>query len=94
MVEGKAPISQRPYGEWQRVIDETVANAWVVRYELATRGREAADKCAAYSVQKGFLWTPALAELLAEYEKSRDEYPKFSAFVPRLVEFFREQAGL
>jgi len=90
----KDRLDLEAYGEWERVIDETVANAWVVRYELATRGKEAADKRAAYFVQKGFLWTPALAELLAEYENNRDDYAKFSSFVPRLMEFFREQAGL
>jgi|GEM_PF-5095450 len=82
------------YGEWWCVIDETVVNAWQVRYELATRGREAAEGCAAQAVRKGLLWTPALAELLAEYEADRTRYPQFDSFTPKLVEFFREQAGL
>jgi len=90
----KDRLDMAAYGDWKRVIDETLARAFEVRYLLATRGRHAADDRTRRAVNEGFLWTAELAELLADYEADRVRYPAFAAFVPRLTEFFREQAGL
>ena len=41
-------------------------------------------------VSLGFVWMPQLADLLAQYEKQRDKYPNFNAFIPKVVEFFND----
>ena len=43
-------------------------------------------------MQRGFAWTPELAALLAEYETQREQYPNFTAFMPRIVTFFNQTA--
>jgi hypothetical protein len=37
---------------------------------------------------KGFAWTKDLVELLGEYETSRNIYPTFKSFYPRIYSFF------
>ena len=36
----------------------------------------------------GFVWMEELADLLAEYEAQRDQFPSFDSFFPRIVTFF------
>lgn len=38
--------------------------------------------------KKGFLWTKDLVSLLGEYESSRNTYPTFKSFYPRIISFF------
>ncbi len=81
------------YGAWERVIDESVANACMVRYALATQGEEAGDRAIREAIGKGFLWIRELSDLLGQYERNRSEYPDFEAFVPEIVTFFWEEAA-
>jgi hypothetical protein len=41
-------------------------------------------------VRAGFVGVMELAHLLEEYEFDRATYPDLDAYVPRLVEFFRD----
>ena len=55
---------------------------------------QAADPAAAREKQvrrkidNGSVWTEELAELLAQYERQRDQYPTFESFFPRFIDFF------
>ena len=78
------------YGEWWCTIAESLANAWMIRYLLATHDKEVAEYNMKDTIRKGFIWVPELVELLAEYETNRNRYPNFSSFIPKLVAFYTE----
>ena len=43
-------------------------------------------------LKAGFLWMRELVTLLGEYEADRTRYATFDLFMPRVVEFFTQQA--
>jgi len=64
-----------------------------ILWRLAGVRREYAQNRIAHAAREGFPWIAGLAELLADYEANRARYPNFESFTPRLVEWFRQQAG-
>lgn len=76
------------YGNWQTMMREALVRGCVVRYMAATGGANARDAAIRSEVQRGFLWTGDLAELLAEYEEDREHYRDLAAFMPRVVAMF------
>lgn len=86
-------MRRQAYGHWPTVIRESVLRACVVRYLHATVGEKAARDQVAQEAKNGFAWVGELADLLAEYERQRDRYPTFEAFVPRMTQFFDEYIG-
>ncbi len=78
------------YGSWQTMMRESVLRACVVRYLLAQKGRAAALREVLDQQMLGFVWTGELVTVLDEYERHRDQYPDFDAFMPRVAEFFEQ----
>ena len=76
------------YANWQTMMHESVVRASVVRYLQATKGPQEARKEIKRQIEKGFLWTQELSDLLAQYEESRDQYPTLDSFFTRIVDFF------
>jgi hypothetical protein len=58
-----------------------------------TQGAAKAKEQARAEEARGFRWTSALADLLAEYERDRKTYPDLDAFAPRLIAFFVAEAA-
>lgn len=87
-------LDMEAYGNWVRVVDESVANACTVRYVLASQGEEAADRSIRERAAKGFPWIRKLSDLLGVYERNRSRFADFDAFVPELAAFFRDEASL
>jgi len=81
------------YEDWQGVINESLVRASVVRYMIDHKDKdEAVQEEISKQVKKGFLWTKELVALLGEYESSRDKYPTFKSFYPRIITFFKTTA--
>ncbi len=89
-VQGR--MKRMAYGNWETMLHESVVRAAVVRYLEATQGHEAATRQVQQEIQRGFLWMKELSQLLADYESQREKYPRFEAFMPRIVEFFNRTA--
>jgi hypothetical protein len=86
-------MERQAYGSWESMMTESLVRASVTRYVSATRGAEAGAAEVAAEEGRGFLWTGALGEVLAEYEEQRDEYPTLEAYFPHVVEFFDRYAA-
>lgn len=76
------------YASGQTMLNESVVRAGVVRYLAATRGDSAAREETEEQVGVGFVWMPELVARLREYERARNRYPTFTAFVPRLAAYW------
>ena len=85
-------MRRQAYGSWETMMCESLVRACVVRYVHATQGPEAAQKETRAQVQRSFVWTPQLSELLEEYEATRKRYKTLEAFMPRIVAFFKDYA--
>jgi hypothetical protein len=70
------------------MLNESMVRAGVVRYLAATRGDSAARSEIEQQAGIGFVWMEELSERLAEYERSRDRYPRLTDFVPRLAAYW------
>jgi len=90
----ESSLDLEAYGNWVRVVDESVANACTVRYVLATQGKRAAERSIRELAAKGFPWIRELSDLLGVYEGNRTRFADFDAFAPELVAFFREEASV
>lgn len=81
------------YEDWQSVINESLVRASVVRYMIDHKSKEEiVQEEISKQTKKGFLWTKELITLLGEYESSRDKYPTFKSFYPRIITFFKATA--
>ncbi len=86
---GREMTSQH-YGSWEGLMNESFVRSVVVRHCLSTDGLKAARKQADNDHGRGFIWIWEMAEVLGEYEKNREKYADFEAFMPRIVKFFDE----
>jgi hypothetical protein len=85
-------MQRMAYGNWETMLHESVVRAAVVRYLATTQGPAAAANQVNREVAQGFLWMKELAALLADYEAQRTQFPRFEAFMPRIVAFFQRLA--
>ena len=76
------------YGNWLTMCYESLVRAAVIRYLLATDGREAALRETRAQQGYGFVWMDQLVSLLGEYESHRPLYPTLSSFMPRVAAFY------
>lgn len=88
----RTEMQRQAYGNWQTLLHESVVRAAVVRYLAATQSEQHAAQRVRTEIRRGFLWMDELAALLEDYEANRDAYPSFTAFVPRIVAFFKTTA--
>lgn len=84
----REPMARQAYATWQIMIKESLVRAAVIRYVHATREPATVLAEKATQLKLSFMWVPELSELLAEYERDREAYPTFEAFVPKIAEFF------
>jgi hypothetical protein len=85
-------MRSQAYGNPQTLLRESLVRACTVRYQQQYNGADAARKEIGLNQSRGFRWTGALSDLLAEYEAQRDRYPTLESFAPRLVAFFNDYA--
>lgn len=78
-------MKRQAYATPETLLVESFVRACVLRYLCAEEGEAAAARAAQAEVDRGFAWVPGLAELLADYEANRKEYPTLDAFVPRIA---------
>jgi hypothetical protein len=94
LVAQSAAMKLEGYEDWHSLINESLVRASVVRYMI---DHHAPDQDVQAEIQKqtnkGFLWTKAIVALLGEYESSRDRYPTFKSFYPRVIAFFDNTAA-
>lgn len=88
----RAVMSRLAYANAQTMFNESVVRAAVIRYLLANDGPAAARTETQLQRGLGFVWMDELVELLGGYESNRAQYPTFSAFAPRLIEYYNDLA--
>lgn len=76
------------YGDEKSILNETFVRACVQHLSQEHLSPELARANLHEDRMAGFLWTKEVADLLAEYERSRDTFPRFDKFFPRVVERF------
>lgn len=81
-------MNQIGYGNWLTMCYESLVRAAVIRYLLASDGREAALRETRAQQGFGFVWMDQLVDLLGDYELDRSRYPTFSSFIPRVATFY------
>ena len=86
-------MKRQAYGNWQTMVHESIVRACVVRYRRANEGIFAAISEILQQGKLGFVWTDKLANLLEEYEKQRETYATFEAFMPKVIQFFNDYAA-
>ncbi len=80
------------YGNWKTMLYESLVRASTYRYLQRHEGIVAATAALEDDKRRQFLWIEKLADLLGQYEKSRDRYATLDEFAPRIVAFFDEHA--
>jgi hypothetical protein len=83
-------MREQSYGSWDSMVNESLVRAAQPRYYLAHGDSASAERAIVAEIASGFLWTRELVALLGEYERNRADYPTFSAFMPRVIAFFRD----
>jgi hypothetical protein len=84
----KRSMNDNGYDKWLTMTYESLVRASVIRFLLATKGREAALREIHAQQGRGFVWMDQLDKLLGEYEAHRSTYPTFASFMPRVAAFY------
>jgi len=84
----KDAMNRQAYVGWKTMFYESLVRVSTARYLLAYGGEKAALPIIRDELAHSFLWTADLFDLLGEYERSRDRYPTFDSFMPRIVDYF------
>jgi hypothetical protein len=80
-----AAMRAQAYGSAATVLNETFVRAATIRYLLAHDGEDAARAATLNEQGRGFVWMPEAVVLLGAYERDRERYPTFAAFLPRIA---------
>jgi hypothetical protein len=88
----RADMSRLAYTNAQTMFNESVVRAAVIRYLFANDGAAAARAETQLQRGLGFVWMDELVDLLGTYEANRAQYPTFSAFAPRIIEYYNNLA--
>ncbi len=84
-----APAMQRQsYGNWRTVLNESLSRAATIEYVREHDGPEAARVVIRQENSRSFFWMSGLVNLLETYRNSREQYPTFDSFLPRVTEYF------
>jgi hypothetical protein len=87
--ESVAPAMQRQsYGNWRTVLNESLSRAATIEYVREHDGPEAARVVIRQENSRSFFWMSGLVNLLETYRNSREQYPAFDSFLPRVTEYF------
>jgi hypothetical protein len=91
--ESVAPAMQRQsYGNWRTVLNESLSRAATIEYVREHDGPEAARVVIRQENSRSFFWMSGLVNLLETYRNSREQYPTFDSFLPRVTEYFNRVA--
>jgi len=88
----EAEMRGQAYGTGHTVACESLVRASTARYIFAHDGEAAGRRDIAYELNRAFLWTGELSDLLASYEADREHYPSLEAFMPKVVAYFEKLA--
>lgn len=82
--ENREKMKKRGYEKWDRIFIENLLRA--IQAHLAGKifGEEFTRKIIDEHVEKGFQLVPVFYELIIDYEKNRDRFPRFESFFPNL----------
>jgi len=85
LLDSIAPGLPQWYREWKPALDEHIVRAAAARMVALYRGTGQGRAAIEREVGWGFVYVPAIAEALENYEHDRARWPDFGAFFPRLV---------
>lgn len=71
-------------------VRESLVRAAVIRYHDSKSGYLTTHLHLGSEINNGLFWMPELLETLEVYEKRRDLNPDFHAYMPAIVEFFKD----
>jgi hypothetical protein len=81
------------YGNAQTMVIESLVRAAVIIY-FQQAGEAGTKNLRRIRLEQrnGFYWMDRLVDSLKQYDTQRAQYPAFSAYLPRIVEFYRDLA--
>ncbi len=86
-------MSRAHYGEWRIVLYESLVRASEIAF---MKSDDFLSQFAESGIERnrrmGFYWIGELADLMSEYEASRDRYPTLDDFMPRIIDLYNEMA--
>ena len=85
-------MNRQAYGDGMTLVYESMVRAVTIRYIYHHAGPEAARRAEEAERANAFLWICGLCDLLSTYEKNRDRYPTLEPFMPKVVQFFNDEA--
>jgi len=86
-------MSTMGYGRAETMVNESLVRAAVIVYfQQAGEGGAKNLKRIRQEQRYGFYWMDRLVDSLKQYDAKRSQYPSFSAYLPRIAEFFRALA--
>ncbi len=83
-----AAMKRQSYGTWQAMLNESLARAATIQYVTEHDGPDAARRVLRQENSRSFFWMADLVALLDTYSASRQQYPTFESFMPRVAQFF------
>jgi Domain of unknown function (DUF4932) len=81
-------MTAQAYGHWTIMLNESLLHAMEARYAFAHQGPSAMPLFFAGQRQQSWFWVEELSNLYAEFETSRQTYPTFESFVPRVIAYW------
>lgn len=86
-------MTRQAYTTPSTMMSEALVRASVIQY-LKSHDSDTlmADRELKSQLARGFVWMPALVNLLEQYEKQRATYPTLESFMPRIVDFYNTVA--
>jgi len=87
-----AAMRRQAYGNWRTMMYESLVRACTIRYLAHYQGPASGILATLEQHHRRFLWIDGLAELLAKYEKQREQYPALDSYFPQIVTFFNDYA--
>jgi hypothetical protein len=74
------------YRTWEVIVKEYLVRLGEIRIALAMGDPELAEELREYHVNhRGFIYLPALEQIVESYEENRDRFPSFRTFLPTLL---------
>lgn len=81
-------MKENGYSTWKQTVYEHIIRAITVRLTARSRGEAAGRTALDGEVRRGFVYVPALASKLQQYEQDRGRYPTIASFFPELLKAF------
>jgi len=81
-------MQRQSYNNWRTLLNQSLARAVGIEYVTEHDGPDAARMVIRQDQSRSFFWMPGLVKVLDSYRNSRDQFPTFESFMPRVVEYF------